>query len=159
MSVVSHQNERGSRQVCHSAPFFKKSKLSLRFHCQPGILPVRELFGAPRTPAIFLTEGCPIEKRSAPIGVVQNGTLRYEDQQQHLTVAVGTFTAHKERAGNGRGDWYWRAYRRKQGRLSRRYLGISTNLTLSCLQEAARDLAARSEGLAPGSAVPRKKQR
>ncbi len=54
----------------------------------------------------------------------------------------GTFTAHKERAGNGRGEWYWRAYRRKQGRLSRCYLGVSANLTLSCLREAARRLAA-----------------
>src|SRR5258708_34282598 len=66
-------------------------------------------------------------------------TFRFES-------AEGTFTAHKERAGNQRGGWYWRAYRRQHGRLSRCYLGISANLTLPCLCEAARRLAARSEG-------------
>jgi LuxR family transcriptional regulator, maltose regulon positive regulatory protein len=27
----------------------------------------------------------------------------------------GTFTARKERAGNQRGGWYWRAYRKQGG--------------------------------------------
>lgn len=62
-----------------------------------------------------------------------------------FTGEEGTFTAHKMRAGNRRGGWYWRAYRRHQGRLSNYYLGISTNLTLPYLYEAARSLAARSE--------------
>lgn len=58
----------------------------------------------------------------------------------------GTFTAHKVRAGSQRGGWYWRAYRRQHGRLSNRYLGVSTNLTLPRLCETARLLAARSDG-------------
>lgn len=108
-----------------------------------------------------------IEKGSTTRGIVQNGTLRYEDQQQHLTAMVGTpswyawletattftftgeegtFTAHKVRAGNRRGGWYWRAYRRKQGRLSRCYLGVSANLTLPRLCEVAQRLASRAEG-------------
>jgi hypothetical protein len=29
----------------------------------------------------------------------------------------GTFTARKERAGNQRGGWYWRAYRKRGGKL------------------------------------------
>jgi len=58
----------------------------------------------------------------------------------------GRFTAHKVRAGNRRGGWYWRAYRRQHGRLSRCYLGVSANLTLLCLDETARRLAARAEG-------------
>ena len=35
----------------------------------------------------------------------------------------GTFGARKERAGHGRGRPYWRAYRRRDGRLRRVYLG------------------------------------
>ena len=50
------------------------------------------------------------------------------------------------RAGNRRGGWYWRASRRKQGRLSRCYLGVSANLTLPRLCGAAHRLAARAEG-------------
>jgi len=108
-----------------------------------------------------------IEKGSTTRGIVQNGTLRYEDQQQHLTAMVGTpswyawletattftftgeegtFTAHKVRAGNRRGGWYWRAYRRKQGWLSRCYLGVSANLTLPRLCEVVQRLASRAEG-------------
>jgi ATP/maltotriose-dependent transcriptional regulator MalT len=172
----------GSWCSLKSEPFVEKNQewqTSLRFHCSSAILPVRELWGASLTSAVFLLERCPIKKLRTTIGVVQDAMLRYEDQQQHLTILVGTpswyswletatafrfaceagtFTAHKERAGNGRGDWYWRAYCRKQGRLSRCYLGISSNLTLSCLQKAARELVARSEDLAPGSAVRRSKQ-
>jgi hypothetical protein len=59
----------------------------------------------------------------------------------------GTFTAHKVRAGNRRGGWYWRAYRRYKGRLSNCYLGVSANLTLPCLCEAASRLATRSEDM------------
>ena len=108
-----------------------------------------------------------IEKLSSTIEIVQNGTLVYEQQglQVKVTVGtpswyawletartfrftseVGTFTAHKARAGNQRGGWYWRAYRRQHGKLSRYYLGVSANLTLPNLREAARRLAARSEG-------------
>jgi LuxR family transcriptional regulator, maltose regulon positive regulatory protein len=108
-----------------------------------------------------------MEKPTATSGVVQNGRLVYEQDGQRVTATVdspswyawletattftftceeGTFTAHKARAGNQRGSWYWRAYRRQHGRLSRCYLGISANLTLPCLCEAARRLAARSEG-------------
>jgi LuxR family maltose regulon positive regulatory protein len=53
---------------------------------------------------------------------------------------------HKVRAGNRRGGWYRRAYRRHKGRLSNCYLGVSANLTLPRLCEAARRLTTRSEG-------------
>lgn len=71
---------------------------------------------------------------------------------------VGMFTAHKERAGNQRGDWYWRAYRRKLGQLYRCYLGVSANLTLLCLYEAARRLTARSEDASTRNEVSRQEQ-
>ena len=103
-----------------------------------------------------------MQKRSSTIGTVRNGCLVYEQQGQHVVVLLdtpswyawletataftftcdeGSFTAHKAGAGNRRGGWYWRAYRRKRGRLSRCYLGISANVTLSKLHEAARRLA------------------
>ena len=87
-----------------------------------------------------------MEKVSPTAGAVCNGCLVYEQQGQNMVVLVdtpswyawletattftftceqGTFTAHKARAGNRRGGWYWRAYRRKRGRLSRCYLGVS----------------------------------
>jgi hypothetical protein len=31
----------------------------------------------------------------------------------------GTFTVRRERAGNQRGDWYWRTYRKRGGTLHR----------------------------------------
>lgn len=107
-----------------------------------------------------------MQKRSSTIGTVRNGCLVYEQQGQHVVVLLdtpswytwletatrftficdeGTFTAHKAGAGNRRGGWYWRAYRRKRGRLSRCYLGVSTNLTLSKLREVARRLAIDAE--------------
>jgi predicted ATPase/DNA-binding CsgD family transcriptional regulator len=54
---------------------------------------------------------------------------------------IGSFTAHKERAGNKRGDLYWRAYRKREGKLHRVYLGKSDELTLERLQTTAALLA------------------
>jgi LuxR family maltose regulon positive regulatory protein len=51
----------------------------------------------------------------------------------------GTFTAHKERRGHARE--YWKAYRRRAGRLYRAYLGKSVELTLERLNAVAADLA------------------
>jgi LuxR family transcriptional regulator, maltose regulon positive regulatory protein len=102
-----------------------------------------------------------MEKPKASIGAVANGTLVYKHQGQQVTITVGTpswyawletatnftfvsvegaFTAHKARAGNRRGGWYWRASSFQHGRIFRCYLGVSSNLTLSCLQEAAHRL-------------------
>ena len=107
-----------------------------------------------------------MQKRSPTAGAVRDGCLVYEHQGQRVVVLLdtpswytwletaasftftsdeGTFTAHKAAAGNRRGGWYWRAYRRKRGRLSRCYLGVSPNLTLSNLCGAARRLATESE--------------
>ncbi len=107
-----------------------------------------------------------MEKIPPTAGAVCNGCLVYEQQGQNVVALVdtlpwyvwletattftftgeeGTFTAHKARAGSRRGGWYWRAYRRKRGRLSTCYLGVSTNLTLAKLSEAARRLATDAE--------------
>ncbi len=152
---------------------FHVGHLSLRFHHHPAILAVRELFRGSLTAATFLS-GCRLMQNLSPTaGTVQNGYLVYEQQDQHVVVLLdtpswyawletattftftgeeGTFTAHKAPAGNRRGGWYWRAYRRKQGRLSRCYLGVSTNLTLSKLREVARRLAAEAESQGSGKA-------
>ena len=53
----------------------------------------------------------------------------------------GSFTARKERAGNKRGGTYWRAYRKRHGKLHRAYLGKSQELTLERLQKVAAVLA------------------
>ena len=49
----------------------------------------------------------------------------------------GRFTARKERAGHGRGGRYWKAYRRRGGRLRRVYLGADADLTPERLAAAA----------------------
>src|SRR6266700_2264934 len=72
--------------------------------------------------------------------VVQEDTLLYQRNGQtcRLTVGtpawyawlstattfafrreVGTFTARREQAGHKRGGWYWRAYRKRAGKLHR----------------------------------------
>src|SRR5579884_1826121 len=58
----------------------------------------------------------------------------------------GTFTARKERAGSGRGSEYWKAYRRRNGKLYRVYLGKSEELTLQQLKSVAVVLANKGEG-------------
>ena len=50
----------------------------------------------------------------------------------------GTFTAHKERRGPT--QEYWKAYRRRAGRLHRVYLGRSEELTLDRLNTVAAEL-------------------
>src|SRR5947209_9337169 len=56
---------------------------------------------------------------------------------------ASSYTARKERAGNRRGAWYWKAYRTYQGKLYRTYLGKSEELTLPRLDEIAQTLSTR----------------
>ena len=58
-----------------------------------------------------------------------------------FTGEVGTFTARKERAGNQRGGWYWKAYRTRRGKLTSLYLGKSETVTLARLRAVAQALA------------------
>jgi LuxR family transcriptional regulator, maltose regulon positive regulatory protein len=59
----------------------------------------------------------------------------------------GTFTAHKEQRGLARE--YWKAYRRRSGRLLRVYLGKSSELTLDRLNAAAAELEHKQLADAP----------
>jgi len=58
-----------------------------------------------------------------------------------FTSEAGTFTARKERAGNRRGGWYWKAYHKQHGKLTPHYLGKTETLTLVRLQTVAQALA------------------
>lgn len=60
-------------------------------------------------------------------------TFAYQSEQ-------GSFTARKEQAGNRRGGWYWKAYRKREGKLYRAYLGKSEELTLERLCKVAESL-------------------
>ena len=62
----------------------------------------------------------------------------------------GTFSARKEPASHGRGRPAWKAYRRRDGRLRRVYLGQDAALTPARLQAAARALAADPPTTLPG---------
>ncbi len=64
-----------------------------------------------------------------------NTTFRFVD-------TVGSFTARRE---HKRGGWYWYAYRKREGRLHKAYLGKPKELTLMCLTDVATTLAATSE--------------
>jgi predicted ATPase/DNA-binding CsgD family transcriptional regulator len=99
---------------------------------------------------------------SKPIPLVRDTLLvdRREEHEQMLTVGTpewyawlaqaeafafmspnGTFTARKEQAGNRRGGWYWKAYRKAGGKLASAYLGKSENLTVERLRAVATKLA------------------
>src|SRR5712675_2477793 len=108
--------------------------------------------------------------QAAPI--IQDGMLTYQRDSQPAQVEVnssgwygwletastftfrsvyGSFTARLERAGNKRGEPYWRAYHKRNGKLHRAYLGKSQQLTLERLQAVAALLA--GQGLAHEDAV------
>jgi LuxR family transcriptional regulator, maltose regulon positive regulatory protein len=53
-----------------------------------------------------------------------------------LAMPQGPVTVCKEHAGGGRGSWYWRAYRKRHGRLHRFYLGPDAALTPEALTVA-----------------------
>jgi LuxR family transcriptional regulator, maltose regulon positive regulatory protein len=110
-----------------------------------------------------------------PIPTVQGETLRYEQDGQIRTLAVGSpgwvawlaqasvfavetqygrYTARKERASSGRGGWYWRAYRKRGAAIRRAYLGKDDALTSDRLAEAAARLSGReaADGVTPPEA-------
>jgi hypothetical protein len=119
-----------------------------------------------REPLSWKYLGMSMSNDDHTIPVVQGETLLYlsDGQEARLTVGThawyawlstatsfafrspfGTFTARKERAGNQRGDWYWRAYRKRGGKLYRAYLGHSSALTGAHLHAMAAKLTAQEE--------------
>src|SRR5258708_14110796 len=95
--------------------------------------------------------------------LVEGETLSYQRDGEHSQLRVGTsawyawlqtatdfrvrgpfgtFTVRREQAGNQRGNWYWRAYRKRAGKLHRVYVGTSEEVTLERLRTAAARLSA-----------------
>ena len=62
--------------------------------------------------------------------------------------SAGTLTARKERRGAV--DGYWTAYRKRDGKLLKTYLGKAEKVTQHRLDEAARSLAEPADDLSPG---------
>ncbi len=112
---------------------------------------------------------------SATRAVVRDTTLMYQQDGRQVTLPVGSsswfswlqtatsftfkhdagsFTARKTRASNGRGNWYWYAYRRQHGRLFNLYLGTSEHVTLPRLQNAAHTLTLRVDGTTTDQSTP-----
>src|SRR5438874_7487943 len=113
----------------------------------------------------YVSSGSTAMARNQPS--VTGNTLRYQEQGHEQIVPVGTsdwyawlqsasaftfrassgqFTARRERAGNGRGGWYWKAYCRREGKLCSAYLGKSERLSLQRLQEVAAVLEGSGAG-------------
>src|SRR5215469_15671829 len=108
--------------------------------------------------------------------IVQNDVLIYQRDGEECSLAIGTqdwytwletvttfafssacgtFTARKEQAGNKRGGLYWRAYRRRNSKLHRAYLGKSEELTLERLNASAAALSGDNlTGRASGAQEP-----
>src|SRR4051794_21292751 len=97
---------------------------------------------------------------------VQANTLHYLKGEESQTLAVGsplwfewlpgaatfaysgpggTFTARQETSGSQASARYWKAYRHRNGKLYRAYLGKSAELTPARLDEIALKLASRSD--------------
>src|SRR5438874_2192344 len=96
--------------------------------------------------------------------LVEGETLSYQRDGEHYQLGVGTsawyawlrtatifrvrslfgtFTVRREQAGNQRGNWYWRAYRKREGKLHRVYVGTAEEVTLDRLRTVAATLAAQ----------------
>src|SRR5215472_9212056 len=100
---------------------------------------------AKRTPLVrgnTLTHQHEEQERMLPVGTPAWYAWLETASSFAFTSEAGTFTARKERAGNQRGGWYWKAYRTQHGKLSSLYLGKAETVTLARLQAVAQTLAA-----------------
>ena len=103
-------------------------------HVQNGILQASESFDAP-----------------VQVGSAQWFQWLGTATQFAFQGKYGKFHARKEKASNGRGTTYWRAYRRLHGQLKRVYLGKNEAVTLAQCEQAAQVLStpARASGQTP----------
>ena len=58
-----------------------------------------------------------------------------------FTSAAGHFTARREQSGHQRGGWYWKAYRKRHGKLASRYLGKSATAHTRTVTRGRRSLS------------------
>jgi predicted ATPase/DNA-binding CsgD family transcriptional regulator len=110
--------------------------------------------------------------------IVEGETLIYQRDGQHDQLRVGTsawygwlqtatlfrvrspygtFTVRREQSGHKRGDWYWRAYRKRGGTLHRVYVGKAEELTQERLTALASKLFGQSEeGVSHEAGLPKR---
>src|SRR5947209_10339296 len=107
--------------------------------------------------------GMSMSNEDRTTALVEGETLSYQRDGEHYQLRVGTsawyawlrtatsfrvrsplgtFTVRREQAGNQRGNWYWRAYRKREGKLHRVYMGTAEEVTLDRLRTVAVALAA-----------------
>src|SRR5947207_8900651 len=72
----------------------------------------------------------------------------------HFRSEHGAFTARRERAGNRRGGWYWKAYYSQDGKRRRVYLGKAEDLTLDQLRAVSQTVAQSTLTVAASTATP-----
>src|SRR5260370_24647168 len=103
-----------------------------------------------QTPSIIQGEMLVYQQDEQPAQLVVGTSSWYSWLEASSTFTFrsehGTFTARKERAGNKRGRSYWRAYRKRNGKLHRAYLGKSDELTLERLKAVAAVLGGAGAG-------------
>src|SRR6266566_10161799 len=115
--------------------------------------------------------GMSMSKKDQTTALVVGETLIYqrdgEDYQLHVGTSAwyawlqtatlfrvrspfGTFTMRREQAGHKQGTWYWRAYRKRDGKLHRVYVGKGEEVTPERLNAVARQLFGQGEeGVSP----------
>ena len=93
-------------------------------------MPRRENRDMPRVESGFLYS----DAGSVAVGGAEWLTWLQSHTAFYFESTVGTFTARRELRS---GSWYWYAYRKRQGKLSKRYLGKSAELSSSRLGEVA----------------------
>jgi predicted ATPase/DNA-binding CsgD family transcriptional regulator len=103
-----------------------------------------------QTPPIILDEVLTYQQDDSAAQVIVGSVRWYAWLETASTFTFrsgeGSFTARKERAGNRRGEPYWRAYQKRGGKLHRTYLGKSGVLTLERLRATAAMLAGQDAG-------------
>ena len=85
------------------------------------------------------------QQRTLKVGTPEWYTWLNNSPTFAFSSEYGSFTARKETSGNRRGGEYWKAYRTRNGKLHRAYLGKSEALTLERLNEIALVLDSETE--------------
>jgi len=98
----------------------------------------------------ILRDGLLTDQRDGMTRTIAVGTPAWNHWLSDATAFVveqegATFTARKERAGNRRGGWYWRAYHTRGGVRHRIYLGKADELTLARLRAVGALLAGHGQ--------------
>jgi hypothetical protein len=109
-------------------------------------MPRRENKSMPKVENAFLYS----DAGSFPVGGREWSSWITASTAFYFFSPAGTFTARKELRSGG---WYWYAYRKHQGKLYKRYMGKSEELTNELLVETAEQLDSRTRSHAAAAAT------